>query len=225
MKAVTYQGMKELLVKEVPDPDIVNKDDIIIRITQTAICGSDLHLFHGMIPNLPKDYVIGHEPIGIVEEIGPDVSKVKRGDRVVIPFTVACGHCYYCEHQLESQCDRSNPNGALGGYLGYSQMFGGYQGAQAEYLRVPFGNFMPFLIPPDCELEDDHLIFLSDILPTAYWAVTDANVKAKDTVVVLGCGPVGLLVQKFAWLQGAKRVIAVDYVNERLHHTKRTNHV
>ncbi len=225
MKAVTFQGIKDIRVKEVRFPEIEKPDDIIVRITSTAICGSDLHLIHGMVPNLPEDYIIGHEPMGVVEETGPEVTKVKKGDRVIIPFTVACGECYYCRHQLESQCDHSNPHGESGGYFGYSETFGGYAGGQAEWMRVPFGNFTPFRIPDDCELEDEKLLFLSDIVPTAFWGVEQAGVKKGDTVIVLGCGPVGLLAQKFAWLKGAKRVIAVDYIDYRLEHAKQKNGV
>src|SRR5690606_15286829 len=175
--------------------------------------------------NMPKDFIIGHEPMGIVEEVGPEVTRVKKGDRVIIPFNVACGQCWYCTHELESQCDNANPHGDAGAYLGYSETFGGYAGGQAEYLRVPYANFMPFKVPDDCEMEDEKLLFLSDILPTAYWGVDNAGVKEGDTVIVLGCGPVGLLAQKFAWLKGAKRVIAVDYIGYRLEHAKRTNQV
>jgi len=225
MKAVTYQGIRDVKVKEVEDPRLEKKDDIIVRITSTSICGSDLHLVHGMIPNLPKNFIIGHEPMGIVEEAGPDVTRVKKGDRVIIPFTVACGQCVYCRNELESQCDNANANGESGGYFGYSDTFGGYPGGQAELLRVPFGNFMPFVVPDNCELEDEKLLFLSDILPTAYWGVENAGVKKGDTVIVLGCGPVGLLTQKFAWMKGAKRVIAVDYIANRIEHAKRTNRV
>ncbi|MFD1956640.1 zinc-dependent alcohol dehydrogenase [Paenibacillus thailandensis] len=220
MKAVTYQGPNTVEVKNVRDAAIEKKDDIVVRITSTAICGSDLHLYRGNFP-LPPGYVIGHEPMGIVEEVGPEVTRVKKGDRVVIPFTVACGECRYCKHGLESQCDNSNPHYDSGGYFGYSEKFGNYPGGQAEFLRVPFGNFMPFVIPPSCELEDESLLFLSDVLPTAYWSVDHAGVKDGDTVIVLGCGPVGLMTQKFAWMKGAKRVIAVDYLPYRLEHAKR----
>lgn len=225
MKAVTYQGIKNILVKDVREPRIEKRDDMIVRVTSTAICGSDLHLVHGMIPNLPDGFVIGHEPMGIVEEIGPDVTKVKKGDRVIVPFNVACGQCRYCRNHLESQCDNANPHGDAGGYFGYSETFGGYAGGQAELLRVPFANFTSFRVPERCELEDERLLFLSDILPTAYWGVDNAGVKDGDTVIVLGCGPVGLLAQKFAWMKGAKRVIAVDYIGYRLAHAKRTNRV
>lgn len=225
MKAVTYQGIKNIVVKDVPDPKIMKPDDMIVKLTRTAICGSDLHLIHGMIPNLQEDYIIGHEPMGIVEEVGPGVTKLKKGDRVIIPFTIACGECYYCKNQLESQCDNSNEHGDMGAFFGYSGTTGGYPGGQAEYLRVPFANFTHFKLPEDCEVEDEKLCLISDAMSTAYWTVDNAGVKNGDTVIVLGCGPVGLLAQKFCWLKGAKRVIAVDYVDYRLQHAKRTNNV
>lgn len=222
MKAVTYQGKYAVAVKKVPFPTIQDSEDVIIRVTSTAICGSDLHLYQGNFP-LPIGYTIGHEPMGIVEEVGPDVTKVKKGDRVVIPFTVACGSCPYCTNHQESQCDNSNPHYDSGGYFGYSEKFGDFPGGQAEYLRVPYGNYTPFLIPEDCELEDEQLLFLSDVLPTAYWSVDHAGVKQGDTVIVLGCGPIGLMAQKFAWQKGAERVIAIDYFDYRLQHSKQTN--
>jgi len=225
MKAVTYQGIKNVVVKEVPDPKIEKPDDMIVRVTSSAICGSDLHLIHGMIPNLQENYVIGHEPIGIVEEVGPGVIKVKKGDRVIIPFTIACGECFFCKNQLESQCDNSNEHGEIGAYFGYSGTTGGYPGGQAEYLRVPFANFTHFKIPENCEQPDEKLSLIADAMTTAFWSVDNAGVKNGDTVIVLGCGPVGLLAQKFCWLKGAKRVIAVDYVDYRLQHAKRTNNV
>lgn len=225
MKAVTYQGVKNVVVKEVPDPRIEKPDDIIIRLTTTAICGSDLHLIHGMIPNMPHDYVIGHEPLGIVEEAGPAVTKVKKGDRVIIPFNVSCGECWFCKHELESQCDNSNENGEIGAYFGYSDTAGGYPGGQAEYMRVPYANFIPFVIPERSEVPDEKLVLLADVVTTAYWSVDNAGVKEDDTVIVLGCGPIGLLVQKICWLKGAKRVIAVDPLGYRLDHAKRHNKV
>jgi S-(hydroxymethyl)glutathione dehydrogenase/alcohol dehydrogenase len=225
MKAVTYQGIKNVVVKEVPDPKIKKPDDMIVKITSTAICGSDLHLIHGMIPNLQENYVIGHEPMGIVEEVGPGVTNVKKGDRVIIPFNIACGECFFCKNQLESQCDKSNEHGDMGAYFGYSGTTGGYPGGQAEYLRVPFANFTHFKIPENCEQPDEKLSLIADAMTTAFWSVDNAGVKNGDTVIVLGCGPVGLLTQKFCWLKGAKRVIAVDYVDYRLQHAKRTNNV
>ncbi|GAB6259275.1 zinc-dependent alcohol dehydrogenase [Peribacillus sp. NPDC055009] len=226
MKAVTFQGAKDIQVKQVEDPKLQQKDDIIVRVTSTAICGSDLHIYQGALPT-HKDYVIGHEPMGIVEEVGPEVTKVKKGDRVVLPFNISCGHCYYCEHDMESQCDNSNPNEAVdtGGYFGFTERYGNYPGGQAEYLRVPYGNFMPFVIPESCELEDEALLFMSDVLPTAYWSVENAGVKKDDTVVVLGCGPIGLMAQKFAWMKGAKRVIAIDNLPYRLNKAKQMNKV
>lgn len=177
MKAVTFQGIKDVKVIDVPEPKIEKPDDLIVRITSTAICGSDLHLVHGLVPNMYKNYVIGHEPMGIVEAVGPEVNKVKKGDRVIIPFNVSCGQCFYCQNQLESQCDNSNPHGDSGGFLGYSETYGGYPGGQAEFLRVPYGNFMPFKVPEDCELEDEKILFLSDIIPTAFWGVDNSGVK------------------------------------------------
>lgn len=226
MRAVTFQGAKDIQVKHVEDPAIRTQDDIIVRITSTAICGSDLHIYLGAMP-AAKDFVIGHEPMGIVEEVGANVTRVKKGDRVVLPFNVSCGHCYYCNHDMESQCDNSNrnPDVHAGGFLGYTERYGNYPGGQAEYLRVPYGNFMPFVIPKSCELEDEALLFLSDVLPTAYWSVENAGVKPGDTVTVLGCGPIGLMTQKFAWMKGAKRVIAVDRLPYRLQKAKRMNNV
>ncbi|WP_160673828.1 zinc-dependent alcohol dehydrogenase [Clostridium sp. C8-1-8] len=225
MRAVTFQGIKNVKVKDVPAPSIQKADDIIVKITNTAICGSDLHLIHDMVPNLHQDYIIGHEPMGIVEEVGPDVTKLKKGDKVVVPFNVSCGECYYCKHDLTCMCDNSNPHGENGGFFGYTETFGGYPGGQAEYLRVPYGNFTPFKVPDDNEVSDDSLVLMADVMGTAYWSVENAGVKPGNTVVVLGCGPVGLLAQKFAWLHGAERVIAVDYIDYRLKHAKEYNKV
>ncbi|MBB4825154.1 S-(hydroxymethyl)glutathione dehydrogenase/alcohol dehydrogenase [Sporosarcina luteola] len=226
MKAVTFQGVKDIQVKKVEAPKIENPDDIIVRITSTAICGSDLHIYAGAFPT-HKDYVIGHEPMGIVEEVGPGVTKVKKGDRVVIPFNISCGECFYCQHEMESQCDNSNPTPHMdtGGYFGFTERYGNYPGGQAEYLRVPYGNTTPFVIPDSCELPDEALLFMSDVLPTAYWSVEHAGVSPGDTVAVLGCGPVGLMAQKFAWMKGAKRVIAIDHVPYRLNHAVKMNNV
>lgn len=219
MKAIVYEGMKNVNINNVDDPKIQKDDDIIVKVTSSAICGSDLHLIHGMIPNLPHGFILGHETMGIVEEAGKGVNNLKKGDRVIVPFPVACGHCWYCNHDLYSQCDNSNDHGDLGGLLGYSDTMGGYDGGQAEYLRVPYANVGPLVVPKD--LEDEQVLFLTDILPTSYWGVDIAGVKPGDTVVVLGCGPVGLLTIKWALFKGAERVIAVDGVKYRLEHAKK----
>ncbi|HHY26795.1 MAG TPA: glutathione-dependent formaldehyde dehydrogenase [Desulfitobacterium dehalogenans] len=219
MKAIVYEGIRDVKVKNVGDPEIQKPDDIIVKVTSTAICGSDLHLIHGMAPNMPEGFVLGHETMGIVEEVGKDVYKVKKGERVIVPFPIACGHCWYCEHDLWSQCDNANPEVESGAYFGYSGTFGGYDGGQAEYLRVPYANVGPRVVPE--ELTDEQVLFLTDILPTSYWGVEIGGVKKGDTVVVLGCGPVGLLTIKWAIFQGAKRVIAVDHISYRLDHAYR----
>lgn len=218
LEALVYEGIKNVKVHKVDDPTIERSDDAIVRVTSTAICGSDLHLLHGMVPNLKKGTVLGHETMGIVEEVGPDVTKVKKGDRVIVPFPISCGHCWYCENGYYSQCDNSNPNGNAGAIFGYSDTYGGYNGGQAEYLRVPYANVGPVKVPE--KLEDEQVLFLTDILPTSYWGVEHAGVKSGDTVVVLGCGPVGLLTIKWAFFKGAKHVIAVDCVDYRLKHAE-----
>ncbi len=223
MRAITYQGVKDVKVKNVGDPDILKDDDLILKVTSTAICGSDLHLIHGMVPNMPKGFILGHETMGIVEETGKEVTKVKKGDRVIVPFPVSCGHCWFCQHDLWSQCDNSNANGEVGGIFGYSKTYGGYDGGQAEYLRVPYANVGPFKVPE--ELTDEQVLFLTDILPTSYWGAETGGVKKGDTVAVLGCGPVGLLAQKWAAYMGAERVIAVDYIDYRLEHARKYNKV
>lgn len=219
MKAIVYKGINQVAVQEVKEPQIEKPDDAIVKITSTAICGSDLHLIHGMIPNLRTDSTLGHEAMGIVVETGNGVTKVKKGDRVIVPFPVACGHCWFCEHGLWSQCDNSNENFEAGGILGYSDTFGGYDGGQAEYLRVPFANVGPTIVPD--ELEDEKVIFLTDILPTSYWSVVNSGMKPGDTVIILGCGPVGLLTAKWATFFGASRIIMVDCVGYRMNHAKK----
>ncbi|WP_339315824.1 zinc-dependent alcohol dehydrogenase [Oceanobacillus sp. FSL W7-1304] len=224
MKAVTFQGEKAMETKNVDDPKIQENSDMIVRITASGICGSDLHLYHGGI--VPKeDYVVGHEPMGIVEEVGSDVKNLKKGDRVVIPFNIGCGECFFCNNQMESQCDNSNPHGEPGGLFGFAEDFGNHPGGQAEYLRVPYADFTSFKVPKNSELDDEQVLFLSDVIPTAYWSVEHGGVKEGDTVIILGSGPIGLMAQKFAWLKGAKRVITVDQVEHRLDHAKKTNNV
>lgn len=229
MKAVTFQGQKQMEVRQVEDPKIEETTDAIIKITATGICGSDLHLYHQGDLMMDPGFVIGHEPMGIVEEVGKDVKKLKKGDRVVIPFNIGCGECYYCQNEMESQCDNSNQDPINwkmdnGGLFGFGNMHGNHWGGQAEYLRVPYADFSSFVVP-DSDMKDEQVLFLSDVVPTAYWSVEHSGVKKGDTVIVLGCGPIGLMAQKFAKLKGAKRVIGVDNVDHRLEHAKQYNQV
>ena len=216
MKAIVYKGIRNVALQTVEDPKLERADDIIVRVTSTAICGSDLHLIHGRVRGMYDGYVLGHETMGIVEEAGKEVTRVKKGDRVIVPFPVSCGHCAFCEAGECSQCDNSNPNGEAGGLLGYSESFGDYAGGQAQYLRVPYANVGPVKVPE--ELDDEQVLFLTDILPTSRWGAEIGGVKKGDTVVVLGCGPVGLLTIKWALFLGAGRVLAVDNVGYRLAH-------
>jgi threonine dehydrogenase-like Zn-dependent dehydrogenase len=223
MKALCWYGKGDVRVEDVPDPKILNPRDAIIRITRTAICGSDLHLYDGYIPTMQKGDILGHEFMGEVVEVGSENGKLKVGDRVVVPFTISCGNCFFCQREMWSLCDNSNPNAwmaeklygfAAAGLFGYSHMMGGYAGGQAEYARVPFADIGPVLIPE--ELEDEQVLFLSDIFPTGYMAAENCNIQRGDTVAVWGCGPVGQFAIKSAYLLGAERVIAIDGVPERL---------
>jgi len=223
MKAVTWQGKGSVELEKVPDPQIINQSDAIIKITSTAICGSDLHLYGGFIPAMEKGDILGHEFMGEVVETGRGVKNLKVGDKVVVPFTIACGHCYHCGAQEYAFCDNSNPNAEMAekaygsytaGLFGYSHMNGGYAGGQAEYARVPFADIGPLKVPRD--MDDDKLLFLSDIFPTGYMAAENCNIKPGDTVAVWGCGPVGLFSIRSAYLLGAERVIAIDRFPERL---------
>ncbi len=216
-------GKHDMQVHTVPDPKIINPQDAIIKITRTAICGSDLHLFDGYIPSMESGDIMGHEFMGIVEEVGPEVKKLKRGDRVVIPFTIACGNCLFCQKDLWSLCDNSNPNAHIAetmyGYtgsalFGYSHIYGGYAGGQAQYARVPFADVGPIKIEND--LPDEKVLFLSDIYPTGYQGAENANIQPGDTVAVWGCGPVGLFAIASAYMLGAAKVIAIDRFPERL---------
>ena len=225
MRALTWHGKHDVRVDTVPDPKIVNPHDIIIKTTATAICGSDLHLYDGMIPTMVPGDILGHEFMGEVVEVGPEVTNLKVGDKVVNPFTIACGQCGHCKTQFFSACENSNPSDkapmmeALYGYagsglFGYSHMMGGYAGGQAEYVRIPFGNVGPIKVPAG--LDDEQVLFLSDIFPTAYQAVENCNIMPGDTVAIWGLGPVGLLAVKSAFLLGAGRVIAMDHRTKRL---------
>jgi threonine dehydrogenase-like Zn-dependent dehydrogenase len=223
LKAVCWMGKSKIETVNVADPQILNPHDAIIKITRTAICGSDLHLFDGFIPTMESGDVLGHEFMGIVEEVGKEVTNLKRGDRVVVPFTIACGQCFFCKKQLWSACDNTNPNAhlmeAAYGYsgsalFGYSHMMGGYAGGQAQYARVPFANVGPLKIESD--LPDEKVLFLSDIFPTGYMAAENAQIQQGDTVAVWGCGPVGQFAIASAFMLGAGRVIAIDRFPERL---------
>jgi threonine dehydrogenase-like Zn-dependent dehydrogenase len=223
MKALCWFGAHDVRVEQVPDATIINPRDIVIRVTLAAICGSDLHLYDGYIPGMQKGDILGHETMGEVVAVGKEVTKHKVGDRVVIPFTISCGHCYYCEHELWSLCDNSNPNAGVAeamyglsaaGLYGYSHIFGGYAGGQAEYLRVPYADTDALTVTSD--LSDEQLLFLSDIFPTGYMAAENCNIHPGDTVAVWGCGPVGQFAIKSAYMLGAERVIAIDRFPERL---------
>jgi alcohol dehydrogenase len=232
MKAAVFHKIGDISVDNVPDPEIEAPDDIILKVTSTAICGSDLHIYDGFFPQL-RDQVLGHEFMGIVEEVGPAVKKVKKGDRVVVPFPIACGQCFFCAHDLPGHCEQTNPDhygpegdmmkGKGGGMFGYTDLYGGYSGGQAEYVRVPKANYGPKIIPDG--LSDDQVLFLTDIFPTGWTAVDWGEVKGGETVVIFGSGPVGLMAQKAAWLRGAKRVIAVDPLDYRLNKAKEVNKV
>lgn len=223
MKALCWHGTHDVRVDMVPDPEIQNPSDAIIKITSTAICGSDLHLYDGFVPTMRAGDVLGHEPMGEVVEVGADVHKLKKGDRVVVPFTISCGKCFFCEKEMFSLCDNSNPNAEIArklmgqspaGLFGYSHMTGGFAGGQAEYLRVPFADVGPIKIPES--LSDEKVLFLSDIFPTGYMAAENAEIESGDTVAIWGAGPVGQFAIKSAWMLGAERVICIDRVPERL---------
>lgn len=219
MKAIVYDRMQKVDYRTVEDPKLEKDDDIIVKVTSTAICGSDLHLVHGLVKGMYDGYVLGHETMGIIEEAGKDVRNLKKGDRVVIPFPVACGHCPFCNDGEYSQCDNSNEFGEAGGLFGYSKYHGDYAGGQAEYIRIPYANVGPKKVPE--ELTDEQVLFVTDVLPTSYWGTEIANVKHGDTVIVLGCGPIGLMTIKWCIQKGAGRIIAVDNVEYRLKHAKK----
>jgi threonine dehydrogenase-like Zn-dependent dehydrogenase len=223
MRANCWMGTRSVQVQNVPDPKIMNPRDAIVRITSTAICGSDLHLYNGFIPTMKRGDVIGHEFMGEVVETGRAVTSLKVGDRVVVPFPIACGHCLQCERELYSLCENSNPNAWMAeklygyspcGIFGYSHMMGGYAGGQAEYARVPFADIGPLKVPE--ELDDEQVLFLSDIFPTGFMAADMCGIQPGDVVAVWGCGPVGQFAIKSAYMLGAERVIAIDRFPYRL---------
>lgn len=222
MKALVFHSSHKVSVDQVEDPRLEKKDDAIVRVTSTAICGSDLHIYNGFVSQ-SKPMVMGHEFMGIIEEVGSDVKDLKKGDRVVVPFPIACGNCFFCSHDLPPHCQNSNPNygpeGGMtkpkgGGLFGYTDLYGGYPGGQAEFVRVPYANVGPRKIDPD--LKDEEVLFLTDIFPTGWSAIDWSQLKGGETVAVFGCGPVGIMAQKAAWLKGAGRVIGIDLLDYRL---------
>lgn len=223
MKALVFHGEKDVRVEQVADPTILNPRDAILKVTRTAICGSDLHLYNGVIPLVKAGDILGHEFMGEVVELGSKVTNLALGDRVVVPFTIACGSCFFCEKKLTSLCDNSNPTAVTAarmygqsgsGLFGYSHILGGYPGGQAEYVRVPFADVGPYKVPEG--ISDEQALFLSDIFPTGYQAAENCDLEEGDTVAVWGAGPVGLFAIKSAFMLGAGRVIAIDEVPERL---------
>ena len=223
MKAVCWWGKGEVRVLDVPEPKILNPHDAIVRVTLTAICGSDLHLYDGYVPTMMRGDVLGHEFMGEVVEVGAEVRNLAVGDRVIVPFPIGCGRCWFCQNGLWSACDNTNPNAwmiealtgfSTAGIYGYSHMYGGYAGGQAQYVRVPFADVNPLKVPKT--LPDEKLLFLTDIFPTGFQAIDQCNIRPGDTVAVWGCGPVGLFAIASAWMLGAGRVIAIDRFKERL---------
>ncbi|CDG85592.1 zinc-dependent alcohol dehydrogenase [Janthinobacterium agaricidamnosum] len=223
MKANCWHGKHDVRVEQVADPKIINQRDAIIKISSTAICGSDLHLYNGVIPSMEQGDILGHEFMGEVVELGSQVNNLRIGDRVVVPFPIACGQCFFCEQQMFSVCENSNPNAYMAqklwghspaGIFGYSHLTGGYAGGQAEFARVPFADVGPIRIPN--ELKDEQVLFLSDILPTGYMAAEACDIQPGHVVAVWGCGPVGQFAIQSAFLLGAERVIAIDHYPERL---------
>jgi threonine dehydrogenase-like Zn-dependent dehydrogenase len=223
MRALCWHGTNKVQVDTVPDPKLINPRDAIIKVSSTAICGSDLHLLDGYVPTMEKGDILGHEFMGEIVELGNQVKNLKIGDRVVIPFPIACGNCFFCQEKLYSVCENSNPNAWMAekmwghspaGIFGYSHLTGGYAGGQAEYVRVPFADVGPLKVPDG--LDDEQVLFLSDILPTGYMAAENCDIKPGHVVAVWGCGPVGQFAIQSAYMLGAERVIAIDRFPERL---------
>jgi threonine dehydrogenase-like Zn-dependent dehydrogenase len=220
MLAMNYRGPFRVRADRKPYPEILHPQDAIIKVTRSCICGSDLHLYHGLVPDTRVGMTFGHEFTGIVEEVGPGVTKLKRGDHILVPFNIACGSCNFCKQQLFGNCHESNPQAtAVGGIFGYSHTAGGYDGGQAEYVRVPYADVGPEIIPAD--MDPDDAVLLTDVVPTGYQAAEMGGIKMGDTVVVFGAGPVGIMAAKCAWLFGAGRVIVIDHLEYRLDFVKK----
>lgn len=219
MLAMNYRGPQRVRVVEKPMPRILHPEDAIVRVTRSCICGSDLHLYNGNVPDTRVGTTFGHEFIGVVEEIGSEVTKVKVGDNVLVPFNIACGRCVFCQQGLYGNCHESNSQAtAVGGIFGYSHTAGGYDGGQAEYVRVPYANFGPTVIPEG--MDPDDAVLLTDVVPTGYQAAEMGGIQQGDTVVVFGAGPIGIMAAKCAWLFGASRVIVIDHIDYRLEFVK-----
>lgn len=215
MLAMNYRGPFRVRVDQKPQPELLHPNDAIVRVTRSCICGSDLHLYHGLVPDTRVGTTFGHEFIGVVEELGPSVKNLKVGDNVLVPFNIACGKCAFCKQELYGNCHESNPEAtAVGGIFGYSHTAGGYDGGQAEYVRVPYADVGPMVIPEG--MDHDDAVLLTDVVPTGYQAAEMGGIKTGDTVVVFGAGPVGIMAAKCAWLFGAGRVIVIDHVEYRL---------
>ena len=232
MKAAVFHKPGDISVDNVPDPKILDPRDIILKVTSTAICGSDLHILSGAVPQ-KEDMIMGHEFMGIVEETGSAITNLKRGDRVVVPFPIACGKCFFCTHEASTACENSNyknygPGGNLldekgAALFGYTDLYGGYSGGQAQYVRVPYADISPRIVPDN--MTDEQVLFLTDIFPTGWSAIDWAQLKGGEVVAIFGSGPVGLMAQKAAWINGASRVIAIDPLNYRLEKAKKVNNV
>lgn len=223
MLAMNYRGPQRIRVEHKPMPQILHPEDAIVRVTRSCICGSDLHLYNGNVPDTRVGSTFGHEFIGVVEAIGPEVDKVKVGDHVLVPFNIACGKCTFCKQGLYGNCHESNPQAtAVGGIFGYSHIAGGYNGGQAEYVRVPYANFGPTVIPEG--MDPDDAVLLTDVVPTGYQAAEMGGIQKGDTVVVFGAGPIGIMAARCSWLFGAARVIIIDHIDYRLEFAKNYAH-
>ena len=219
MLAMNYRGPRRIRIDNKPEPEILHPQDAIVRVTRACICGSDLHLYNGSVPDTRIGSTFGHEVCGIVEEVGPGVDNLKTGDKVLVPFNISCGQCAFCKQEMYGNCHESNPQAtAVGGIFGYSHTAGGYDGGQAEYVRVPYANVGPMVVPE--WMDDDTAVMMTDVTPTGYQAAEMGGIQRGDTVVVFGAGPVGIMAARCAWLFGAGRVIVIDHIEYRLEFAK-----